>query len=683
MIKKNKLTIIVLILVIGFAAVSTSLLIKGSTKIGFKENDFDVYFSNVYLNDVLHNEFISSDGKNITFETAKLINVGEEAILRYEIKNSSTQYDATINLNYNESLIDNKYVSIESTKDFDDIIEANSQSTGTIKITLDRSVVEDKDLDFSIAIDANATGSNIESIPDNIINNGKPGDYSVSFEVKDKEDKPLKNKPVVIISGNDVFYGETDLDGNIYFDNIHEGTQDVYIFDDGTLDDVKNMTVDEIKQNASDKITITTSTSTGAKGDKYDIDNIFIDKTENLDLITIKIGHEVITKKIDDDGKIEFNVDSNEQQIEISGLGIKEINPGENTFELTLDTGEVITIIINNVRPTPPILTGGNEVYINKQSATIALEKEGTSLSDVDYYEYYISESAITSFNNLVPTGTTEATLDITDEGTRFIYYRTVSKNDTRSEWSNPVFVKLDYSKPTLEITSIKTYSNKININYNASDKYSGIKNLTCKLGDKEGLINNGVCSFDKLESNKQYNYKICAEDHAGNEETCKEGNVITNEIKNPFITFDSIPSLSGEYFLGQTAKVSFDSTDIEIPSYYIKSTRYGTSNINITKSCGTNDSPSECIDITPTKRVEANMWYQVDGNINISYNEASDEYSKIIAVVYDGNNYSNKTTGTIGKIAFAAADLEYTNPLAPNVTNVQEAIDDLYKRLR
>ena len=78
---------------------------------------------------------------------------------------------------------------------------------------------------------------------------------------------------------------------------------------------------------------------------------------------------------------------------------------------------------------------------------------------------------------------------------------------------------------------------------------------------------------------------------------------------------------------------------------------------------------------------IEKNIWYRVEGNINVTYNESYDEYSELVAITFDGLNYSRKATGTIGKIAFMAADLEYQNALAPDVRNVQEALDDLYKR--
>lgn len=687
--QKKYVLILILLLTIGFASITTSLFIKGNIGVGLKENDYDVYFSNVYLNDIKHNEFISSDGKNITFKTDKLMNVGEQAILKYEIMNSSTQYDATIDLKFNKKSIENEYISIEMENEYEnDIIKASDKGTGYLIVTLKKSATNEGSIDFSIDMDANATEVDISNSNDVVIKNDKPGDYSISGNITDKDNNPIKNKPVVIISGNGIHYTKTDLEGNIYADDLAEGTQDIYIFDDYTLEEVKNMTEEEIKKNASDKITITTSTSGTANGENFHIKDIEFDKTESIETVTIKVGDNTIEKVLKDGDTLEFNVDSNETSIEISGLGTKPLQPGENRFELVLEDGGIVSVIVNNVRPTPPTLTGGNDSYVNDKKATISIKHGGSALSDINYYEYYVSDTLVNDFSSIIPMGTTDNTIEITSEGIKYVYYRTVSKNDTVSSWSEPQTVKLDYTNPILEITSVTTSSNKISIKYNATDKYSGIKSITCDLGEnneytKQGTLESGICTFSNLTKNKLYNYRICVEDNAKNEQVCKIGEARTNEINNPTIGFDSIDSASGDYYLGQTAKVNFNSTGVENPTFYIKSTRKGISNINLTKSCGNGDSPGVCTDITPTTTVSENTWYQVLGNININYNEASDEYSKIIAVVYDGYNYSNKTTGTIGKIAFAAVDLEYTNPLAPNVTNVQEAIDDLYNRLR
>ena len=65
---KNKkfLFISLLILAIGFAAVSTTLYISGNLLFGTNKNDFDIYFSGAILDDVdVYENVISEDKKTI------------------------------------------------------------------------------------------------------------------------------------------------------------------------------------------------------------------------------------------------------------------------------------------------------------------------------------------------------------------------------------------------------------------------------------------------------------------------------------------------------------------------------------------------------------------------------------------------------------------------------------------
>lgn len=684
--KRNYILAVILLMIIGYASISTIFSIIGGTRVAENASDFDVYFSKASINGIEHNELISSDGKNINFGINELKDKGEELILAYEITNSSSQYDADINLLL-DSLSTNEYINIKKEDNFNGVIGAGDKGKGTITITLIKPVTESEDinLDLNIGIDAleKELGSHSGSYTPN---NPKPDDYTLNATLTDKEGNVLKDKVTVIVSGNKVEYTKTDLEGNICQDNLPQGTIDLYIFDRKELEEVKHMTLSEVKEKADRHIRITTSTTGNQKGDEVDAKNVSTTKTESIEIIEIKIEDTTIKKKVGEDNEVIFNIDTNEKEVELPGIGKQEIKPGENRFEIPLENGETITVIVNNILPTPPSITGGSDKFVKTDEVTINLADKGTSLSDIDYYEYIISDTKITDFSNVLPTGTTSDLVTIDTEGTKYVYYRAVSKNNTKSEWSNEVVVKLDKSNPEVIVRSTTSSSNSININFEATDKYSGIKEITCQYGEEDytttGKLEGTSCKLTGLKNNTIYKYKICATDNVENE-TCKTGEAGTNEIKNPVIGFDNNESASGEYYLGQTAKVSFDGTGIESPKYYIKSTRKGISNINVTKSCGSDTTPGECTDITPTTIVSKDVWYEVPGNINITYSEASDEYSKIIALVYDGYNYSAKTTGTIGKIAYAAVDLSYTNSLAPNVTNVQEALDDLYRRLK
>ena len=87
-------------LAIGFAAVSTTLIINGTIVIGTNENDFDVIFTEAKLDGTESSKaVISADKRKITFSTNKLVSVGDTSILEYKVKNNSTQYGANVTIN--------------------------------------------------------------------------------------------------------------------------------------------------------------------------------------------------------------------------------------------------------------------------------------------------------------------------------------------------------------------------------------------------------------------------------------------------------------------------------------------------------------------------------------------------------------------------------------------------------
>jgi len=71
----------IILMSIGFAAVSTTLFINGNTNVASNQSDFDVYFSKVYENGVEKNTLIQ-DKTHITFE-ANLKEIDEVYELKY------------------------------------------------------------------------------------------------------------------------------------------------------------------------------------------------------------------------------------------------------------------------------------------------------------------------------------------------------------------------------------------------------------------------------------------------------------------------------------------------------------------------------------------------------------------------------------------------------------------------
>ena len=96
--KKNKKLLLaaILLLGVGFAAVSTTLYITGNVGIATNEADFDVRFTSATLDQTdISSTAISEDGKTITVTTHNLTSIGEKVEVAYTIENQS-QYDAEI-----------------------------------------------------------------------------------------------------------------------------------------------------------------------------------------------------------------------------------------------------------------------------------------------------------------------------------------------------------------------------------------------------------------------------------------------------------------------------------------------------------------------------------------------------------------------------------------------------------
>ncbi len=114
--KKKSVLVLVILLAIGFASISTSLIINGTIGIGSKIDDFDVIFTSATIDgEESSNAVISEDKKKITFSSRKLTMLNEITVLDYKVKNNSTQYNADVTITCNNT--GNDYINI--TGEFD------------------------------------------------------------------------------------------------------------------------------------------------------------------------------------------------------------------------------------------------------------------------------------------------------------------------------------------------------------------------------------------------------------------------------------------------------------------------------------------------------------------------------------------------------------------------------------
>ena len=169
--KKRNLMIIVFMLIIGFAAVSTTLVINGNLNIGYNE-DFStsVVYTRAETEDGTAE--INQNEKNITFETKKLENVSETAILEFDVTNKSRNYNASVTINCGlkenfESF--SEYLNIETDITSPFKLISSETKTGRLVVTLKKAY--DKDLETTAEIECKlvATPEERETLGDEYV----------------------------------------------------------------------------------------------------------------------------------------------------------------------------------------------------------------------------------------------------------------------------------------------------------------------------------------------------------------------------------------------------------------------------------------------------------------------------------------------------------------------------------
>ena len=209
--KKKGILLVVLLLAVGFAAVTTTLFINGTTNIGTNKSDFEVYYSKAKVNGVEDNTVITDD-THIVF-TQEMKSVGETYILDYDVTNGSRNYDAALTMTCTES---NEYLTVTNAFDTDTNLPATETRTGKLKIELIKGYVGEntKEVTIECTISANAVERNTlsEGNPANKVQQGvnlynlmkeNASTDTINFSVNSKT------------SGTNGIYTTTATEGNV------------------------------------------------------------------------------------------------------------------------------------------------------------------------------------------------------------------------------------------------------------------------------------------------------------------------------------------------------------------------------------------------------------------------------------------------------------------------------------
>ena len=161
--KKIMLMVAIILLSIGFAAISTILIINGNANVSENNEDFSVIFTAASIDGKdVYSTAVDDTKKTITFTTSELRTLNQTSILTYEVTNNSSQYDAEVNVTcVPKTGTTAKYTSIKNKLDNDATkVLAKSSVNGTLTITLNKTATEEVSEEYTCKLEFNAVERN-------------------------------------------------------------------------------------------------------------------------------------------------------------------------------------------------------------------------------------------------------------------------------------------------------------------------------------------------------------------------------------------------------------------------------------------------------------------------------------------------------------------------------------------
>lgn len=150
--KKKSLLIALLLMAVGFATVSTTLYLNGSTNIVGNKADFRVYYSSAKVNGVEDNSVVVDD-THLSFKTT-LDSLGQTYVLDYDVTNSSKNYDAKLTMSCTSG---NEWLTVNNSFDTTNDLLATDTRSGKLTLTLSKSYTgNDLDVEIECTINASA-----------------------------------------------------------------------------------------------------------------------------------------------------------------------------------------------------------------------------------------------------------------------------------------------------------------------------------------------------------------------------------------------------------------------------------------------------------------------------------------------------------------------------------------------
>ena len=157
--KKSMLIIAILLMSIGFAAISTTLILNGNAKVSENNEDFSVIFTAASIDGKdVYSTAVDETKKTITFTTSELKTLNQTSILTYEVTNNSSNYDANVTVTcVPKTGTTAEYTSIKNKLENDaTVVKAKTSVNGTLTITLDKVTTESVTEEYTCKLEFNA-----------------------------------------------------------------------------------------------------------------------------------------------------------------------------------------------------------------------------------------------------------------------------------------------------------------------------------------------------------------------------------------------------------------------------------------------------------------------------------------------------------------------------------------------
>ena len=228
--RRSAIVIAILIMTIGFAAISTTLIINGNATVSENTDDFSVIFTAAALDGIdVYANVIDDTKKIITFETSELKALNQTSVLTYEVTNNSANYDAEVSVNCKvKDNTTSKYTSIKNELENNaTIVKAKETLNGMLTVTLNKTATEEVKEEYVCTLEFNAVERNelaVSSI--NLYNFIKDSadtttviDYSARSGAEGKETNGIYTTTATE-SNIPVYYYRGKVDNNIIFGNF-------------------------------------------------------------------------------------------------------------------------------------------------------------------------------------------------------------------------------------------------------------------------------------------------------------------------------------------------------------------------------------------------------------------------------------------------------------------------------